>query len=118
MIERAFAESFARDWIAAWNSRDLDRVLAHYADDFQMSSPFIVETAQEPSGRLRGKQAVGAYWARRLALQPDLRFQLRAVMTGMDSIIVLYDRMDSRVGAEYFEFDADGNVHRSAAHYE
>ncbi len=35
------AESFAAEWIAAWNARDLLRVLSHYTDDFEMSSPFI-----------------------------------------------------------------------------
>ena len=27
MIDRRFAERFAAEWIAAWNSHDLDRVL-------------------------------------------------------------------------------------------
>jgi len=30
MIDRNFAARFAREWIAAWNSHDLERVLSHY----------------------------------------------------------------------------------------
>jgi hypothetical protein len=30
-----FAEHFANDWIDSWNSHDLQRILAHYVDDFK-----------------------------------------------------------------------------------
>ncbi len=53
----AFAEHFARDGIDSWNSHDLQRILSHYADDFEMSSPVIIQLADEPSGTLRGKAA-------------------------------------------------------------
>jgi len=38
MIERTWAESFAREWIAGWNAHDVDHILEHYADDFEMTS--------------------------------------------------------------------------------
>ena len=44
MIERAWAEEFARDWVESWNSHDLERMLAHYADDFEMTSPLSGST--------------------------------------------------------------------------
>jgi ketosteroid isomerase-like protein len=117
MIDRAFAESFAADWIASWNGRDLDRILSHYSDDFELSSTLIIERMNEPSGRLEGKPDIGAYWTKSLALRPDLKFRLRSVFAGVDSVVILYDRMDGRTGAEYFEFGADGKVRRSCAHY-
>ncbi len=60
MIDKKFAEHFARDWIDSWNSHDLDRILAHYSDQFEMSSPVIIQIAGEPSGTLNGKEAIGA----------------------------------------------------------
>ena len=39
MLERAWAQAFAEEWIAAWSSHDLERILAQYTDDFEMSSP-------------------------------------------------------------------------------
>ena len=45
MLDRAFVTEFAADWIDAWNSQDLERILAHYADNFEMSSPGIVKVA-------------------------------------------------------------------------
>ena len=37
MMHPEFAKQFAREWVEAWNDHDLDRVLAHYAEDFEMS---------------------------------------------------------------------------------
>jgi len=59
MIDKMFAEHFATDWIASWNAHDLDRILSHYTDDFEMSSPVIIKVADESSGTLKGKEAVG-----------------------------------------------------------
>lgn len=41
MIDSAFARHFAADWIEAWNRHDLGAILAHYADDFEMRSPYM-----------------------------------------------------------------------------
>ena len=70
MIQQGFAEHFAREWVAAWNSHVLERILEHYEDDFEMSSPIIVTLMGEPSGKLKGKAAVGAYWAEVLHFGP------------------------------------------------
>ena len=59
MMQKGFAERFAKEWVAAWNSHDLERVLEHYEDDFEMSSPIIVTMMGEASGKLKGKAAVG-----------------------------------------------------------
>lgn len=116
MIDKSFAQHFAADWIAAWNSHDVERVLSHYADDFEMSSPIIVQLAGEPSGRLKGKAAVGAYWTRALQLIPDLHFELVDVLAGVDSI-TLYYRGARGMAAELFFFGEDGKVRRAFAHY-
>jgi len=61
VIDQAWAHDFATEWIAAWNSHDLDRILSHYVEDFEMSSPLIIERKIDPSGVLRGKAAIRAY---------------------------------------------------------
>jgi ketosteroid isomerase-like protein len=110
------AREFASGWIDAWNTHDLDRVLAHYAEDFEMSSPFIAEMAGEKSCRLRGKPAVRAYWAKALQLIPDLRFDLLEVLTGVDSLVIRY-RGHRGPAAEVLRFGPNGEVVAASAHY-
>jgi len=117
MIDKTFAVNFAADWIDAWNSRDLVRVLAHYRDDFTMSSPKIIQIAGEPSGVLRGKAAVAAYWTTALARIPDLHFEFLSVFGGADRLVIHYMGAGGQPAAESFVFDTDGLVIESAAHY-
>jgi len=116
-MERSFADRFAADWISAWNAHDLERVLSHYADDFEMSSPLIVRIAGEPSGTLRGKATVRAYWSKALELLPDLRFELISVLVGARSITLYYQGARNRRVAEVFHFGPDGKVTSAFAHY-
>lgn len=60
MLTQEFADRFAAEWIVAWNAQDIERVLAHYSDDFKMSSPYIAHLMGELSGRLHGNEAVRA----------------------------------------------------------
>jgi hypothetical protein len=117
-MDKAFAEHFAADWIDSWNAHDLDRVLSHYADDFEMSSPVIVQIAGEPSGTLRGKAAVGTYWRKALELVPDLHFELISVLAGVTSITLYYKGARGRMAAEVFHFGAQQRVTRAFAHYD
>ena len=116
MLDKAFAARFAAEWIEAWNSHDLARILSHYTDDFEMSSPVIVQIAGEPSGTLKGKAAVGAYWREALARIPDLRFELVRTLVGTDSI-TLYYKGPRGMSAEVFHFGPEGKVVRAFAHY-
>ena len=116
-MDNAFAEHFANDWIDAWNSRDLQRILSHYADDFEMSSPVIIQVANEPSGTLRGKTAVGDYWTKALQLIPDLHFELIATLVGVNSITLYYRGARGRLAAEVFHFNQDQKVTKAFAHY-
>ncbi|HKD79811.1 MAG TPA: nuclear transport factor 2 family protein [Candidatus Angelobacter sp.] len=116
MLDKNFADHFAAEWIAAWNARDLPRVLSHYADDFEMSSPLIVRIVDEPSGKLRGKRAVGAYWTKALELAPELHFELVTTLTGANSI-TLYYRGQRGLAAEVFIFGPDRKVTEAFAHY-
>lgn len=116
MLDRKFAEHFAAAGIAAWNSHDLEQILAHYTDDFEMSSPVIAQIAGEPSGKLKGKKAIDTYWARALELQPTLRFELSEVLVGAGSVTLCYLGPRGK-SAEVFFFDDEGMVIKAAAHY-
>ena len=117
MIDSAWANEFATEWIAAWNSHDLDRILAHYTDDFEMISPLIIQRGLEASGTLKGKAAIRAYWQMGLAARPPLKFELVQTLTGVDSITLYYRRHTGKMAAEVLIFNADGLVVKGIAHY-
>jgi len=111
------AQEFAEDWIDAWNAHDLARVLAHYSDDFEMSSPLIRQIVNEPSGRLVGKEKVRNYWQIALSKNPGLRFELIDVHVGASSLAIRYSNQAGRQATEVFFFGSDGLVNQAAAHY-
>lgn len=117
MITREFAERFAEEWIAAWNAHDLPRVLSHYEDDFEMTSPLIIEVAGEPSGVLRGKKKVDAYWEKALERNPDLHFEKLGIFVGARSVAIHFRNQKGRLSVETFEFGDRELVTRAAAHH-
>lgn len=117
MIEREWAERFAREWIEAWNSHDLERIFSHYTEGFEMSSPLIVERMNEPSGTLKGKAGVRPYWEDGLARTPPLRFELLDVLVGANSITLSYRNQSGRCAAEVLVFNERGEVVKGMAHY-
>lgn len=117
MIDEDWARAFARDWIEAWNSHDMERILSHYSDDFQMSSPLVVERTNRSDGILRGKESIRAYWEPSLTGHPPLAFELIDLLVGMDSITLYYRNVGKRVVAETLIFDGDGLVWRGMSQW-
>lgn len=116
-MEKQKAEEFAKDWIAAWNAHDLDQILSHYEDDFEMSSPAITLLTGDLSGKLQGKKAVGDYWDGALKKYPNLRFELLNVVRGASSVTLIYQGVLG-LSVEVFFFSDSGKVARAYAHYD
>jgi ketosteroid isomerase-like protein len=117
-MDTAFAKRFADEWVTAWNTHNLPAILAHYADDFEMSSPMIARFAGEPSCLLKGKAAVGAYWEKALQLLPNLHFELISVLVGVNSVTLYYHGATGGKVAEVFHFNDAHLVAKAFAHYE
>ena len=43
-------EAFAKNWVQAWNERDLEGVLSCYTEDVEFSSPLVVKLLGKTSG--------------------------------------------------------------------
>lgn len=116
LIEKEWARAFATEWIDAWNAADLDRILTHYTDGFEMSSPFILERLGVESGQLSGKEEIRSYWLKSLSATPSLRFELMDVFSGMDVVAILYRNVTrSRMVIERMRFDQNGQVFEAEA---
>lgn len=111
------AQEFAEEWIETWNSHDLDRILEHYSDDVEITTPMIKMALGNDSGTLKGKEAVGLYWRQALIKLPDLHFELIDVATSVSSVAVYYKSVMNKNTMEVMFFDADGKVNKIIAHY-
>jgi uncharacterized protein (TIGR02246 family) len=109
--------ALGREWIAAWNSHDLERVLALYAEDSDMTSDRIAALGLDASGTLRGKASIRIYWRKALALLPNLHFELIDTYVSPDSIVVLYQNERGAKVCEYLRLDAKGKIVQGSANH-
>jgi ketosteroid isomerase-like protein len=117
MLSEHSARELAKHWIAAWNAHDLDAIMSHYADDVVLVSPVAVERLHDPSGTVRGKQALRAYFSMGLTAYPNLRFELKDLMWGVSSVVLYYANQKGSMTGELMELDGSGKVHRVVANY-
>jgi ketosteroid isomerase-like protein len=109
--------ALGRDWVAAWNSHDLERVLALYTDDFEMTSDKIPALGFDASGTLRGKDKVRAYWSKALSMIPNLHFELIDTYVSPDSVVVFYQNERSARICEYLRLNAEGKIKQGSANH-
>ncbi|USG60556.1 nuclear transport factor 2 family protein [Sneathiella marina] len=109
-------DAFAADWIAAWNSHDLNRIIAHYGSDIVFLSP-IAEKLMG-NGKVAGLDRLRRYWTAGLASQTDLKFELLHVLRGHECLTILYRNHKQQIVAETLEFDGDGKIQRAFACYQ
>jgi hypothetical protein len=115
--------ALGKAWIAAWNSHDLERILALYADDAEMTSDGIVRLGFTVQGSVRGKANLRAYWSKALALLPNLYFEPAGFFTSPNSIVVHYTNDRGQAICEYLRIGLIGAnagliVQGSANHFE
>ncbi len=110
-------KKFAAEWIESWNSHDLDRILSHYADDIEVTTPMIKTAMGIDSGTLRGKALVRQYWEAALKRVPDLHFELIECTQSIDSLAIYYQSVMAKKAIEVMFFDPEGKVTKVIAHY-
>lgn len=108
------ADIFARSWLDAFNAKDVEAIMGHYADDIEHSSPTVVRLRGVPDGILRGKSDLREYFEAALAAAgPDLHYKLERIYEGVDVVTILYHRTGGKLVAETFHLDQSGLVKRA-----
>ena len=108
---------FAKEWIDSWNSHDLERILAHYADDLEITTPMIKLTLGIDTGILSGKENIRKYWESALKKIPDLFFELKEVTSSINSIALCYKSVMGKIAIEVMFFNEQGKINKVIAHY-
>ena len=111
------AENFARHWIEAWNSHDLEAIMSHYSPEVVLTSPVAAKLLDEPLGTVTGHAALRAYFKRGLEAYPNLQFELLDVLEGFSSIVLYYSNQKGTRTAEFMEFGESGKIVRVVANY-
>ena len=117
------ASAFVAEWMAAWNSHDVERILEHYAGDVEYWSPFIAAMAEPggpgADGRLVGKDSVRAYFAAALEKYPELHFDPPwHVAAGAGSVSFVYGSVNDLTAVETLVFKpGTWVVARAHCHY-
>ena len=109
--------ALGREWVEAWNSRDLERVLTMYSEDAEMTSDRIPPLGFGASGTVRGKASLRAYWGKALALIPELHFTLIDTYVSPDSVVVFYENERGNKICEYLRLDAAAKISQGSANH-
>jgi predicted ester cyclase len=117
-LEASFAREFAQDWVDAWNSHDLERILTHYDDEVLLVSPVALKLLSG-DGTVRGKAALREYFLRGIQAFPDLRFNLIDALWGVETIVVYYiNNVRGTKTAEVMLMNPAGKIRRVWANYD
>ena len=112
--------AFAESWIAAWNRRDVEAVLAHYSEEAQFVSPVARNLVGRPI--LRTKQELENYWRTALTRISTLEFKLdhAAWDERRLELNVIYEANlngERKRACEIMQFDTTGRQVRGEALY-
>jgi hypothetical protein len=111
-------QTFAEEWIKAWNSHDLDDILSHYSEDIEISTPMIKMATGGKECSLKGKSAVREYWKKALEKYTDLHFELIHSTEGVDSVALFYKSIMNKYAVEVMFFNEEGKINKMYAHYD
>jgi predicted ester cyclase len=111
------AWKLANHWVAAWNAHDLDRIMNHYEEAVELTSPVAAQLLGTAEGKVVGRINLRAYFQRGLQAYPDLQFRLEDVLWGMNSLVLYYINQKGTHSGEFMEVSANGKITRVVAHY-
>jgi len=105
----------ANHWVATWNAHDLDAIMCHYDEAIELTSP--VASQLLGNAKVIGKANLRAYFQRGLEAYPNLSFDLKDVLWGLNSLVLYYTNQKGTHTAEFMELSTGGKVARVIAHY-
>lgn len=117
------ATALARAWDEGWNSEDVDRIMAPFADHVVFSSAFVSRIGGDASSNeIVGADALRAYVIAALTRTPGIRYRVDQVHLGPASVVLAYtvtfpDGRPDTSGADFLRVDDAGEVVEWRSHY-
>jgi hypothetical protein len=117
MLTVDIANDFARDWINAFNSHNLDEILKHYAEDIEFYSPFIIVLKFNDKGVIQNKTDLKKYFEIGLKAYPNLHFKFHHCLVGINTLVIYYTSVNNKLAAEVFELNENNKAVRVICNY-
>jgi hypothetical protein len=105
-----FANLFAEQWIDAWNSHDIEKIISHYSAELEFKSPLIIERYSDPSGTIYNREKLKEYFLIGITNNPSLKFKFKQLLVGINSLTLYYKNARGGETAEYFEFNSNKKI--------
>jgi SnoaL-like domain len=109
--------ALAEHWIQAWNSRNLDEIMFHYASNVEFEANTVVRRWGRLDGKLVGIDELREHFRVGLELAPNLRFEMEDVFTVPTGYAVLYRRENNNRIIDVVELNREGKASRVRAFY-
>jgi hypothetical protein len=110
MIAKNKLTELVRDWLSAWNSRDIERLMNHYHENVELSSPTIVKRWNIATGKLSGKDALRKHFSKGFEDVNHMSFELLGVLNGINGIVLVYKRGAYSMAADVIKLDENGKA--------
>jgi ketosteroid isomerase-like protein len=112
-----WGQEFAKDWLSAWNSRDVERILDCYSDEFVMMSPMVRQMTGSQKGVLMNKAELRALCTKIFSEIPELQYALVAVSVGLDKLTIHYTSSECDMVADVMNFNESWKIVSSNTFY-
>jgi hypothetical protein len=110
-------EDIITDWIEAWNTHDLERIMNHYVDEVVFTVQTAITHSGKADGKLKGKEELRLHFMKGLDLAPDLHFDVEEILWAPNGYAVLYRRENGNRVLDAVELNEDGLAERVTAYY-
>jgi ketosteroid isomerase-like protein len=107
----------AQDWIEAWNQKNIENIMVHYADNIEFAAITVTKRWDIPSGILNGKAALRKHFLKGIELAPGLKFEFIDILIAPDSFGILYKRETGAFVTDIITFDENNKIKTAKAFY-
>ncbi len=85
--------TIAKKWLAAFNEHNLEALLSLYDDNAEHYSPKLKLRNPETKGKIRGKEAMRAWWKDAFERLPELAYIENTITASDDRVFMEYTRV-------------------------
>lgn len=108
---------FAKEWIASWNSHNIEKIMAHYSDHVLFTCPFIEKYMGIVGDTITNKAELKEYFIKGLKAFPDLKFELQMIRGNADDITLYYKSVNNMMAIEYMKLNKQGKIDYGKVEY-